>query len=176
MQGEQDNTKAPTPKTGDTTTHTTPAIQHSHHTNERGTPTYRRGGQQHYRPSFTMPPHPAIPPHHPQYPHPLPLQGGSYRRIPHHTNTTDTHTAPHTPHPARHSTQHDSSTDEYHTGASETRTTRTGPGGTTAHATAIQQQHTAEDGHHPLSHCSRSHNQQTIMINVINNHRSMIDQ
>nr|DAV87850.1 MAG TPA: hypothetical protein [Caudoviricetes sp.] len=46
------------------------------------------------------------------------------------------------------------------------------------HTTAIPQQHTAEDGHHPLvilPHCSRSHNQRTIMINMIN-HRSMIDQ
>nr|DAQ47048.1 MAG TPA: hypothetical protein [Caudoviricetes sp.] len=45
-----------------------------------------------------------------------------------------------------------------------------------AHPTAIP--HTEEDGHHPLihSHCSRSHDQRTIMINMINDQRSINEQ
>lgn len=41
----------------------------------------------------------AMPPHHPQWPHPPPRRGGSRQRIPHHTNSTDTHSPPthHTP-------------------------------------------------------------------------------
>lgn len=40
-----------------------------------------------------------MPPHHPQRPHPPPRRGGSRQRIPHHTNSTDTHSPPthHTP-------------------------------------------------------------------------------
>lgn len=41
----------------------------------------------------------AMPPHHPRRPHPPPQRGGSRQRIPHHTNSTDTHSPPthHTP-------------------------------------------------------------------------------
>ena len=47
-----------------------------------------------------------------------------------------------------------------------------------AHTTAIPHTTTEEDGHHPLttSHCSRSNNQRTIMINVDQHQRSLIDQ
>lgn len=50
-------------RTRGSTAHTTPAIQHGHRANKRGTPTHRRGtphtrrrGQQHSRPSLIMPP------------------------------------------------------------------------------------------------------------------------
>lgn len=75
-----------------------PAIQRDHHT-RRGTPHTRRGDQQHSRPSLTMPPTTTTAPHHPRWPHPPPRRGGSRQRIPHHTNSTDTHSPPthHTP-------------------------------------------------------------------------------
>lgn len=53
----------PNPNTGGQHTTPHPAIQRDHHANRRGTPTHRqgtphtrRGGQQHSRPSLTMPP------------------------------------------------------------------------------------------------------------------------
>nr|DAV71087.1 MAG TPA: hypothetical protein [Caudoviricetes sp.] len=60
---------------GDTTAHTTTAIQHGRPTNGRGTPTRRRGCQRcSTRLSFTMPPHHPL--YHPPIcnaPHPPPL-------------------------------------------------------------------------------------------------------
>lgn len=44
-------------------------------------------------PSPCHPP-PQHTPHRPQWPHPPPRRGGSGQRIPHHTNTTDTHPPP----------------------------------------------------------------------------------
>lgn len=90
----RDNTRQ-----GDNTHPPHPAIQRDHHANGRGTPRTRRGGQPHSRPSLTMPPTTATAPHHPQWPHPPPRRGGSRQRIPHHTNSTDTHSPPthHTP-------------------------------------------------------------------------------
>lgn len=47
-------------------------------------------------PALHSPCHPpsANPPALPQWPHPPPRRGGSAQRIPHHTNTTDTHSPP----------------------------------------------------------------------------------
>lgn len=127
---------------------------------QTGTPTF--DGE-----SITLPPFPhhATPPsttapHHPR-------RGGNGQRIPHHTNTTDTHSPP-TPHPthlAMNSTRHDSSTRQHCSGMSRARATPPHRAG--------RQQHTPPPFHTPrrvdtihsstLTH-SRSHNQRTIMI------------
>lgn len=97
MQGAQ-----PNPKTGH---HTTTTPRHSIGTQgkRQGGRQCTDGGRQHStgsqsrcRPSLTMPPTIRYAPHHPRRPHPPPRQGGSAQRIPHHTNSTDTHTT-HTP-------------------------------------------------------------------------------
>lgn len=96
-------------------------------------------------------------------------EGGANRGYPT-TRTPQTHTHhPHTTHPAKNSARHDSSTDEYCNGMSRARATPLHWAG--------QQQYTPPPFHTPrrmdtihssthlLSHCSRSHNQRTIMIN-----------
>nr|DAE88950.1 MAG TPA: hypothetical protein [Caudoviricetes sp.] len=84
--------KVPHPiQTRGITAHTTPAIQHGYNTNRRGTPTHRRGRQQHYRPSTQC--HPTI---HNATPPSTAVRGGEHTRIPHHTNSTHTHSPPHT--------------------------------------------------------------------------------
>ena len=160
----------PDPKTGHHSTYHPPAIQQGSPTKQRGTPTpnegdtdtRREGHHQHRRPSITMPPHLVMPPHHPQCPHPAPMPGRVQTREPHHTNSTETHTPPHTTHSAENNTSHDSSTDEYCTGMRWGTGHDTGPGKTTAaHTTAIPLDTRTRDGHHPLtSHCSRSHTNQ----------------
>ena len=135
----------------------------------RGTPTHERGGLtlQTGTPT-TQPPFNVMPPRHHATPHPPPRRGGGDRRIPHHTKTTDRHS------PTHHSTwQQDSNTTRPHYSwhaldkAWHWPRHTTGPGRTTAHSTAIQHTTHHEDGHHPLtlSHCSRSYNQRSTMIN-----------
>jgi len=161
-QGKARRHKVPDPtRTRDTTTYTTPAIQHGHQANVRGTPILNKGdtntqtgGTALQHPPFhcyATPPRHATPPS--TRPHPPPLRGGSRRRIPHHTNTT--HTAPHhTPHTQQRTVaRHDRSTRRHCSGMSRVRATRTGQcRPIAAHTTAIPQQHTDEkDGHHPLT-------------------------
>lgn len=142
----------------------------------RGTPTHERGGLtlQTGTPT-TQPPFNVMPPRHHATPHPPPRNAppstttrGGDRRIPHHTKTTDRHS------PTHHSTwQQDSNTTRPHYSwhaldkAWHWPRHTTGPGRTTAHSTAIQHTTHHEDGHHPLtlSHCSRSYNQRSTMIN-----------
>lgn len=89
---ERDNTK-----TGNTTTHTTPALQQDRHATTRGDTDVRREGQcNSTRLSIAMPPRHTMPPRHPQCPHPPPRMGEGRRRIPHRTKTTDEHTPTHT--------------------------------------------------------------------------------
>lgn len=96
-------------------------------------------------------------------------EGGSRQRIPHHTNTTDTHTA-RTPHTQQQTVRDMTAV-----------LTSTAPGwagrglGYTRWADSSSTHHRHSTHHTPrrmdtihrlTSHCSRSHNQRTIMINV----------
>ena len=152
------------------TAHTTPAIQRGHKVNNKGDANTQTGMP------TTQPPFP----HHATHPSPRspPFydgpthhhnEGGTDRGYPT-TRTPQTHTHhPHTTHPAMNSARHDSSTRQHHSGMSRARATPLHRAG--------QQQHTPPPFHtprrmdtihsstHPLSHCSRSHNQRTIMIN-----------
>lgn len=95
----------------------------------------------------------AMPPHHPRRPHPPPRRGGNRQRIPHHTNTTDTHSPPtHRSTWQWNNARHDSSTRQHCNGMSRARAHATALGRTAAHPTAIP--HTEEDGHHPPIHSS----------------------
>lgn len=138
------------------TTHNTthPAIQQGHRVNDKGDANTKTGDADIRRgvsntAALHSPCHPpsTTAPHHPRWPHPPPRRGGSIQRIPHHTNSTDTH--PHTTHMASNSARHDSSTDEYCNWMSRARAAPPHWGRTTAaHTTAIPR--TEEDGHHPL--------------------------
>ena len=177
MQGAGPNTK-----TGHHSTHhsrhsTRPPRKHEGDTNtQTGKPVTTEGvAIDTPTPSIAMPPTttlPALPRWPPHHHH----EGGADKGYPTtRTTHTDTH-HPHTTHPATNSTRHDSSTDEYCGGMSRARAAPLHWGRTAAaHTTAIP--HTEEDGHHPLitSHCSRSHNQRTIMINMIIEQQSMIN-
>lgn len=106
IQERQDNArgagqyKAPDPHIDGTPQHTPhPAIQQDHMANGRGTPHTRRGGQQHSRPSLTMPPtiHHATPPST-MAPPTTTTRGEHTEDTPpheHHRHTPTTHT-PHT--------------------------------------------------------------------------------
>lgn len=136
-------------RTQGSTTHATPAIQRDHHTNKRGTPTHgrgtprtRRGGQQHCRPSLTMPPtiryatRPST-----MAPPTIHDEGGADRGYPT-TRTPQTHTPPPTPqYLAGNSAQHDSSTRQHCNGMSRARATPLHWAG--------QQQHTPPPFHTP---------------------------
>ena len=105
-QGEAGQHKAPNQSTRGITTRTTPAIQHRHPANRKGTPT--RGREDQYntaRPSLAMPPRLVMPPHHPRRPAHHHEWGEGGQRMPHHTNSTDTHTTTH--HKAERGTVHD---------------------------------------------------------------------
>lgn len=87
-------------------------------------------------------PPPTMPPHHPQRPHPPPRRGGGAGKGYPTTRTAQTHTHhPHATHPARNSTQHDSSTRQHCNGMSRARTTPPHRAG--------QQQHTPPPFHTP---------------------------
>ena len=183
---EQDNTRCRTKPEHGGITHTHPAIQHDHPTKKKGDTDTNEGdanirqeGQHHStRPSLTTPPHHAMPPHHPRCPHPPPRRGGSRQRTPHHTNTTDRHT-PHTTH-TRQETVRDMIAVHTRHALGSRRHEPQHDRGAAAHATAIPHHSTPRRMdttlHCLASHCSRSHNQRTIMINMINNQCSMIDQ
>ena len=167
----------PNPNTG-ITARTTPAIQHSHRANKRGTPAHRRGTpahrrgvHQHCRPSPTMPPTTTDTPALPRWPHPPPRRGGSRQRIPHRT-TAQTHTHhPHTTAPGN---------ERYTTRTAVLASTAMGRAGHEPHHCTGQDTSTPPPFHtprrmdtihsstHPLITHSRSHNQRTIMINMIN--------
>ena len=94
-------------------------------------------------------------------------RGGKTEDTPLHEQHRHTLTT-HTPHTWR-GTVHDMTAvlTTHCSGMSRARATPLHWAGQQQHTTAIP--HTEEDGHHPLiilSHCSRSHNQRTIMINV----------
>ena len=129
-QGGQHNTRTP-PPFNRTTTQT-----------KGGTPHTRRGGQQHSRPSLTMPPH--HPPCHPTI-HDGPTlhhdEGGADRGYPT-TRTAHRDTHPHhATHLARNSARHDSSTCQHCSGMSGARATPPHRAG--------QQQHTPPPFHTP---------------------------
>lgn len=149
-----------------------------------GTTQPTRGGRQHTdgrhrhstgRPA-TLPPFTHHATHHPLY-HPTihngptlhQCEGGTDRGYPT-TRTPQTHTHhPHTTHLARNSTRHDSSTDEYCNGMSGARATPLHWAGQQQHAPppfhTPRRMDTIHSSTHLLSHCSRSHNQRTTMIN-----------
>ena len=154
---------------GNNTAHTTPAIQQDHHANGRGTARTRRGGQQHSRPSLTMPPtiRYGTPPST-TAPPTTTTRGEQTEDTPpheHHRHTLTTHTPQHL---AKNSTQHDSSTRQHCNGMSRARATpphRAGQQHTPPPFHTPRRMDTIHSSTHPLSHCSRSHNQRTIMIN-----------
>ena len=153
---EQNNTRraeqyegaVPNPNTGTTHTHhsrhsTGPPRKRKGDTNtQTGDANIRRGVSN--TAALHSPCHPpsTMPPHHSQWPHPPPRRGESGRRIPHHTNTTDTHPHPHhTTHPEKNNARHDSSTRQHCNGMSRARATPPHRAG--------QQQHTPPPFHTP---------------------------
>lgn len=160
--------------------HATPAIQ-------QGSPSKRKGGTPTIdgrvtvtAPALQSPCHPttAMPPRHPRWPPLHHCEGGVDRGYPV-TRTAQTHT-PHAHHITRqrHSTRHDRSASEYCAGMGRTWAGVHALGRpATAHHHRHSTHHTRRGwtpSTHLLSHCSRSHNQRTIMINV--DQQSMIDQ
>jgi hypothetical protein len=148
------------------TTRTAPALQRGHHANGKGDTSTRTGGAPSQPPPFnTMPHHltaPTIrnaPTHHHD-------KGGSGQRIPHRTNTTDTRATAH--HAPGNDTVRDTSrsTDEYCGGMSRARAAPLDWSGLAQHVSQPFHSSAHRGGWtpstHPLSHCSRSHDQRTI--------------
>lgn len=135
----------------------------------RGTPTHRREGH-HHNAALHSPCHTTSSYHPPpNNAPPTTTNGGRTDEGYPTTQRPQRDTHPHcTTHPATNSARHDRSTDEYCGGMGRARVApldwadhqqRTPPPFNGVHE---------EDGYHPLihSHCSRSHDQRTIMINV----------
>lgn len=145
--GEQEQSKGegPNPNTGHHDTHRPTAFQHGHHTNRKGD-TNTTGGNVNTRRGVsntaaalplqchpTLSCHPTIhnaPTHHHD-------EGGVIGGYPT-ERTPQTHTQPHTTHPATNSSMTRRSTQQHCSGTSRTRATHTGGGqDSTAHTTAI---------------------------------------
>ena len=146
--GPNPNTGQHTPPHAPPFNGTTTQTEGVHHTQD---------GEANNTATLPSPCHPpsAIPSHHPRWPHPPPRRGGSGRRIPHHTNSTDTHSPPTPQDLARSSARHDSSTRQHRNGMSRARVTPLHWAGQQQHT----RRHSTHRGRwtpstHPLIHSS----------------------